>query len=160
MCTQHESSLGQKIKLFESWVILQHFLPSAVLVVFWGFFSKLTFSKNYFRDTIRESNCSAPDKAQHFVKHYLGSNCLQSYQQMTKVSTSSERVQEYHTYVILPIYFCPENVVCFFHLLHIIKSKIMEANTMKPDQTAPKLHKQTTNVMNGGKRVKVINESN
>ena len=62
--------------------------------------------------------------------------------------------------LILPIYFCPENVVCFFHLLHIIQSVIMEANSMKPDQTAPKLHKQITNVMNCGKRVKFINESN
>ena len=43
------------------------------------------------------SNSLAPDKPQHFVKHNLGPNCLQSYQQMTKVSTSSERVQEYDT---------------------------------------------------------------
>ena len=46
----------------------------------------------------------------------------------------------------LSIHFCPENVVCFKHLLHMIEKinvhfrllLIMEANTMNPDQTAPK----------------------
>ena len=32
-----------------------------------------------------------------------------------------------------PTFFCPENVVCILCLLHFIK----EANTMKPNPTAP-----------------------
>ena len=45
------------------------------------FFSKLIFSDFSFRDTIRVS--IGPD---------LGPNCLQGYQQTTKVSFSKERV--------------------------------------------------------------------
>ena len=41
------------------------------------FFSKLTFSKNYFRNTIRVSNSLNPDQARHFVGPDLGPNCLQ-----------------------------------------------------------------------------------
>ena len=39
-------------------------------------FSKLTFSKNYFGNTIRVSNGLDPDQAQHSVGPGLGSNCL------------------------------------------------------------------------------------
>ena len=58
-------------------------------------FSKLTFSKKKksFRNNIRVSNSLYPDQVQHFVVPDLGSNCLQSYQQTTKVSTSGERVK-------------------------------------------------------------------
>ena len=46
------------------------FLSSAV------FFSKLTFSKNSFGNTIRVSNILEPDQARRFVGPDLGSNCL------------------------------------------------------------------------------------
>ena len=39
------------------------------------------------------SNSLDPDQARHFVGPDLGSNCLQSYQQTTKVATSGERVK-------------------------------------------------------------------
>ena len=47
------------------------------------FFSKLTFSKNYFGNTIRVSNSLDPDQARHVVGSDLGPNCLQGYQQTT-----------------------------------------------------------------------------
>ena len=40
-------------------------------------FSKLTYSKNSFRNTIRVSNSLDPDQARHFVGTDLGPNCLQ-----------------------------------------------------------------------------------
>ena len=61
----------QKGPLFAYRVIFQAFLPSA------DFFSKSTFSKNSFRNTIRVSNSLDPDQAQHFVGPDLGPNCLQ-----------------------------------------------------------------------------------
>ena len=42
------------------------------------FFSKSTFSKNSFWNTIRVSNSLDPDQARHFVGPGLGPNCLQS----------------------------------------------------------------------------------
>ena len=41
------------------------------------FFSKLTFSKASFRNTIRVSNSLDPDQDQHIVGPDLGPNCLQ-----------------------------------------------------------------------------------
>ena len=41
------------------------------------FFSKTTFSKNYFRNTIRVSNSLDPDQARQYVGPDLGPNCLQ-----------------------------------------------------------------------------------
>ena len=41
------------------------------------FFSKLTFLKNSFWNTIRVKNCLDADQARHFVGPDLGSNCLQ-----------------------------------------------------------------------------------
>ena len=41
------------------------------------FFSKLTFSKYSFRNTIRVSNCLDSDKDRHSVDPDLDSNCLQ-----------------------------------------------------------------------------------
>ena len=40
-------------------------------------FSKSTFSKNSFRNTINVSNSLDPDQARHFVEPDLGTNCLQ-----------------------------------------------------------------------------------
>ena len=55
--------------------------------------------------------------------------------------TLSELVLESVLTLILSISFCPENVVCFFLLLHYIKVHssldfIIEANTINPNQTA------------------------
>ena len=41
------------------------------------FFSKLNFSNNRFRNTIRVSNSLDPDQAQQNVGPDLGPNCLQ-----------------------------------------------------------------------------------
>ena len=41
------------------------------------FFSKLTLSKNSFRNTIRVSISLDPDQDRHFVGPDLGPNCLQ-----------------------------------------------------------------------------------
>ena len=49
----------------------EYFLPSA------DFFSKLTFSKNYLRNTIQVSNSLDLDQAGHFVGPDLGPNFLQ-----------------------------------------------------------------------------------
>ena len=46
-------------------------------------FSKLTFSKNYFKNTIRAPNSLDPDQAQHFVGPELVPNCLQRFQLTT-----------------------------------------------------------------------------
>ena len=48
-----------------------NFLSSAL------FFSKLTFSKSYFGNTIRVSNTLDPGQARHFVGPDLGPNCLE-----------------------------------------------------------------------------------
>ena len=50
---------------------------SCFFVVCW-FFSKSTFLKNSFGNTIRVSNSLDPDQAPHFVGPGLGPNCLQS----------------------------------------------------------------------------------
>ena len=41
------------------------------------FFSKSSFSKNYFESTIRLSNSFDPDQVRHFIGPDLGPNCLQ-----------------------------------------------------------------------------------
>ena len=65
------------------------------------FFSKFTFSKNSFRNTIRLSNSLDTDQDRPKVGPDLGPNCLQRlsaddkcYQQTTKVATGKERVLE------------------------------------------------------------------
>ena len=64
-------------------------------------FSKLTFSKKSFGNTIRVSNGLDPDQDRCHVGPDLGPNCLQSYQQTSKVPASKEgdKVQNffYHT---------------------------------------------------------------
>ena len=40
------------------------------------FFSKSTFSKNYFKNTIRVSDSLDPGQARHFVGPDLDRNCL------------------------------------------------------------------------------------
>ena len=41
-----------------------------------GDFSNLTFSKKYFRNTIRVSNVLDPDQDRHYVRLGLCTNCL------------------------------------------------------------------------------------
>ena len=55
---------------FDCWKILHDFVSSA------DFFSKLTFSKNSFRNTIRINNFLDPDQGQHFVGPDLVPNCF------------------------------------------------------------------------------------
>ena len=52
--------------------------------------SKLTFSKNYFRNTTRVSNSSDPDQDRRSVGPDLGPNCLQRLS--ANVTASKERV--------------------------------------------------------------------
>ena len=54
--------------------------PGTCFILFWRlliFFSKSTFSKHSFRNTIWVSNRLVPDQAQHFVGPDLGPICLQ-----------------------------------------------------------------------------------
>ena len=48
-----------------------------MLLLLFGDFSKLIFSKNCFRNTIRVSNGFDPDQDGHSVSSELGPNCLQ-----------------------------------------------------------------------------------
>ena len=56
------------------------------------FFSKLTFSQNSFRNTIRVSNGLDPDQDQHGVGPDLSLNSLQRLSPDDKVATSKHRV--------------------------------------------------------------------
>ena len=49
------------------------------MLLLWSadFFSKLTFSNNSFRNSIRVSNSLYPGQDPHFVGPDLGPNCLQ-----------------------------------------------------------------------------------
>ena len=55
------------------------------------FFSKSTYLKDSFRNTIRVSNSLDPDQAQHFVGPDLGPNCLQ---RLSADNTSRQRVKD------------------------------------------------------------------
>ena len=59
------------------------------------------FSKNPFRNTIKESNGLDPDQDWHFVGPDLGLNCLQRLSADNKISVYKERV-------ILEEYFTPQ----------------------------------------------------
>ena len=59
-------SISSSHKLFSCWVTCR--LPT---------FSKLTFSKNSFRNTIRVANGLDPDQDRQSVGPDLGPNCLQ-----------------------------------------------------------------------------------
>ena len=71
------------------------FLSSAV------FCSKLTFSKNSFRNTIRVSNSLDTDQDQHFVCPDLGPNCLQS---LSADDKNYRKQGKSYGYVILDMY--------------------------------------------------------
>ena len=68
------------------------------------FFFKINFKKNSFRNTIRGSNCSDPEQAQHSVGPDLGTKCLQTYQQRTKGKSDN----------VLPLYLLVSNDFCHF----------------------------------------------
>ena len=57
------------------------------------FFSKLTFSKNSFRNTIRISNRLAPDLARPSVGPDLGPNCFQTSAADDKFEAGRQRVK-------------------------------------------------------------------
>ena len=61
-------------------------------------FSTSTFSKNYFRNTIRVSNSLDPYQARHFVWLDLDPNCLQK---LSADYTSRQRVKNEKAYKIL-----------------------------------------------------------
>ena len=56
------------------------------------FFSKLTFSKNSFRNSIRVSNSLDSDQDRHSVCPDLAPNCLQRLSADVKVATGRQRV--------------------------------------------------------------------
>ena len=60
-----------------------------MLFLFADFFSKSSFSKNSFRNTIRVSNSLDPDQARNFVGPDLGPSCLQ---RLSADHTSRQRV--------------------------------------------------------------------
>ena len=62
---------NQVYQFFAPWEIFHALLSST------DFFSKSTFSKKYFRNTIRVSNSLEPDQAPHSVGPDLDPNCLQ-----------------------------------------------------------------------------------
>ena len=57
-------------------------------------FSKFTSSKSTFSNTIRVSNNLDPNQDRHSMGPDLGTNCLQGYQQTTKITASWQRVKE------------------------------------------------------------------
>ena len=65
---------------------LQFYLPSA------DFFSKLMFSKDSFRNTIRVFNSLDPYQDRHSDVLFWVLTVGKGYQQMTKAATSKERV--------------------------------------------------------------------
>ena len=81
------------------WVIFH------ALVVICRLFSKFTFSRSSFRNTTRVSNGLDPDQDRHCVGLDLGPNCLQGYQQTTKVAASKVRVlyNRYQNLLYCPI---------------------------------------------------------
>ena len=74
------------------------------------FFSKSTFSKNYFRNTIRVSNSLDTDQIRRFVGPNLGPNCLQ---RLTADDISRQRVNIYQHDKVLPL---------ILYLLHEVSS--------------------------------------
>ena len=74
--------------LIAGWVIFHAFV-----VICW-LFSKLTFSKNSFRNTIRVSNGLDPDQDRHSVGPDQVQSVCKGYQQITIVAPSMIRVNE------------------------------------------------------------------
>ena len=68
--------IGLECCLVKLFFVLGNFFMIFFFVVCCSF-SKSTFSKNTFRNTIRVSNSLDPDQAWHCVRPELGPNCLQ-----------------------------------------------------------------------------------
>ena len=77
------------LTLFACWVILHSFLSSA------DFFSKLTFSKNSYRNIICMSNSLHPDQARPDVGIDLVANCFQSLSADDKNGCKQAKSYEY-----------------------------------------------------------------
>ena len=77
------------------------------------FFSKSTFLKNSFRNTIRVSNSLDPYQAWHFVRPDLGPNCLQ------RLSADNIRRQRYKYRLLLKLCkrFGPRSGLTWTHAL-------------------------------------------
>ena len=73
----------------------------ACLFVVVHLFSKSTFSKKYFKNTIRVSNSFDPDQARRKVGPDLGQNCLQS---LPADETSRQRVNAVK--LLVRVYLC------------------------------------------------------
>ena len=87
--------------MFEKLHSMQRVKPSCPLTLFFMLLwssadmSKLTFSKNSFRNAIIVSNDLDPDQNQPSVGPDLGPNCLQRLSADDKVVTSMERAKQH-----------------------------------------------------------------
>ena len=101
MCRLFRVIAGCKVKLFIlshiNWFLTLWMLGNFSCFCYRLLFSKLTFSKNYFRNTIRVSNSLDLDQDWHSVGLDLGLYCLQSLSadNKKKVPTSKERVNDF-----------------------------------------------------------------
>ena len=89
-CLKNYIKKKKKCILIRFWIFQNCFYYSFTLyyctyLTLW----MLDFSPN----TIRVSNSLDPDQARHFVGPDLGPNCLQRFQQKTKVTASGQRVR-------------------------------------------------------------------
>ena len=85
-----------------------------------SFFSKLSFSKNSFRNTIRVSNSLDPGQDRHSVGPDLGTNCLQKLSADDKVAASKERAK--HNTVKLGFFFIFSYDFCDAGQIPILRS--------------------------------------
>ena len=100
--------------LFASWVKFNALLSSA------DFFSKLTFSKNSFRNTIRTSNLRIQIR---------GPNYLQ--RQTTKVAISKERVEPFYTRpVSFPSYFTSNSLLVMSIYLFLLAPASLHSDSI------------------------------
>ena len=70
----HKLSAGDKSRAAKYIDFSFSLLAGSFCILMW--FSRLTFSKSSFRNTIRESNNLDPDQDRRFVGPDLGPNCL------------------------------------------------------------------------------------
>ena len=108
MSSENSDKPAQKAQ----WGILIFFciyigLAFHAFVVFW-LFSKSTFSKNLFRNTVRVLNGLNQDQNRRSIGRDLGLNC-KVYQQASKVATSKKRVND-------PMKLWPTAIVFYGHV--------------------------------------------
>ena len=78
-----------KLHIFEK-VYYDQLLDFPILLLLFLHTLLLTLWMLDFFNTIRVSNSLYPDQARHFVAPDLGQNCLQRFQQTTKVAASGK----------------------------------------------------------------------